>query len=176
MPEEYPARRAPTCAITGLPGPESTHPENLSTFAQAPAGTVKLISRPTFMVLWHALSLWIVASTHHQYIHICKARKTIITLPGGLKLGVEISVTLLHFADFCNICFSFTRAIPLKPDLVSVVLRQPETRSKKQLLSQRQTRPLEVNTVINTSYLYLYTVDVFLLSTFLIRLLFYKSL
>ncbi len=52
MPEEPPSRRAPSCAVTGLLGPESTHPEGLSTPAQAPAGTVKLT--PTVRPSWRS--------------------------------------------------------------------------------------------------------------------------
>lgn len=42
MPEESSSRRASSGALTGLPGPEGTHPEDLSSSAQAPAGTVNL--------------------------------------------------------------------------------------------------------------------------------------
>ena len=62
MPEESPARRAPSCVVTGLFRPESTHPEGHSTSAQATAGTVILVSRLVNVAICFICLLWLLNS------------------------------------------------------------------------------------------------------------------
>lgn len=117
MPEEFAPRRAPSCALTGLPGSSITHPEGLSSSAQAAAGT--------------------------GHPGVCSGRKKATPLTHYSTVTRSLlALTLFRVSATC--CFSSVRDFQPRPDLVSAVGSLPEINSKKLLSSQRQRRLLKV--------------------------------
>lgn len=142
VPEESSSRRAPSGALAGLPGPEGTHPEDLSSPAQAPAGTVNLCfhissEKPLSLASYTSFTTNMVFDRLRLIDWHCLRR--------------------IYSCRLCKSVVSSIRGFQPRPDLDSAVEGQPKISSKKQLLSQRQILPLKVTTITYPSVLILHS-------------------